>query len=313
MGRKKISKEYGLLVAIGVCFLIILQAQHIQSIRETMKKLIVLLVLITLGGCAGGRSYDYSVVPMSPDLDNSIPNLSLSVHDQRNYVKNGEKYPQYVGTQRSPAYVPWNINTKTGAPMADDFLMSIKTALLQKGINVLPVTTSEKENKISVVARLKETGRDRLLLFTINEWYFDIWGSLRIEYDLQLEVFNGDAKLLSMATVEKKDWEPEKKIYPDVEFQHAVQALLNDDKIKQSLKPGFSPIMRKATEASPAATKKEPQEKKITPAIVTIEKNSKPAVKPAAVKPVPKPVVKSKCTTKQILSMKEMGMSDSQI
>ncbi len=78
---------------------------------------LLFFVAILTAGCAGGHSYDYIDFPINlSDLDGHNKRIALGVHDQRGYVKNGDKYPQYVGTMRSPAYVPWTINTKTGNP-----------------------------------------------------------------------------------------------------------------------------------------------------------------------------------------------------
>ena len=191
--------------------------------------LLILAVLIT--GCAGGRNYDYRAISIDPLLEGKNANLAVGVHDQRVYVKKGDKYPQYVGTQRSPAYVPWNINTKSGLPMADDFCQNIAKSLRNDGFTVDIVYLSEKDNKRQALINLQKTGDDRLLLFTINEWYFDVWYKTRMEYSLSLEVFNNKLVELASAKVAKKMWGENDNAIPDLEFKSAVEKLLSDDSI----------------------------------------------------------------------------------
>ena len=268
------------------------------------------LVLIGLGafmtGCAGGRSYDYTAIPVEAYLDGDNKEITLGVHDQREYVKSGEKYPQYVGTQRSVAYVPWNINTKSGSPMADDFLFNIGKSLESDGFKVNSVALSEKENKKQVMVRLKENGDNRLLLFTINEWYFDVHFWTRMSYSMKLEIFNREGKLLAYAEAKKEMWDEKDNAIPDLEFKSMVETLLTNDKIVKGLNPNlkYSEYEINTAEVEGIIVKDEVPRESIGAAV---EKE------PETNQVQQSTEEKTKCTTDQILKMKEMGMADNQI
>jgi hypothetical protein len=246
--------------------------------------LVVFAAILT--GCAGGRSYDYTAIPIDSHLEGSKERIALGVHDQREYVKNGEKYPQYVGTQRSPAYVPWNVNTTSGLPMADDFLQNIGKSLSQDGYTVNLVSLPETESRKQVLTQLKATGEHRLLLFTINEWFFDVWYKTRMSYSMKLEVFDSNGRLLASSEVEKKMWDDEDNAVPDLEFKSAIESLLTNDSIVKGLKS--SRDIESETITQSVHTEKQAEIQKSTD-------------------------VKVLCTTDQILEMKKMGMGDRQI
>ncbi len=272
----------------------------------------ILLVLIAiLTGCAGGRSYDYTVIPINSHLEGNKEKIALGVHDQREYVKNGEKYPQYVGTQRSPAYVPWNINTKSGSPMADDFLQNIGNSLIKDGYKVDLVSLPETESKKQVLTQLKATGDNRLLLFTINEWFFDVWYKTRMSYSIKLEVFDKKGRLLASSEVEKKMWDDKDNAVPDFEFKSAVENLLTSDSIVKGLNQNLSysdydiNSMSKSKDIeNPTITKNVPTKK---------QAETQQAVHDNKANFQKSTDVKMTCTTDQILKMKKMGMADEQI
>jgi hypothetical protein len=265
----------------------------------------LILASILLTGCAGGRSYDYTLISLDPNLKGGNEEIALGVHDQREYVKSGEKYPQYVGTQRSPAYVPWNINTKSGLPMADDFLMNISKSLKSEGYKVNAVSLPEKENKEQVMVRLKKTGDNRLLLFTINEWFFDVWHKTRMSYSMKLEVFDNEGRLLANAAVEKEMWDDKDNAVPDLEFKSAVEQLLINDKIVKGLdsKLTYSDYDVSSSAANAVVIKNE-----IPAQNVEIQSSqSDPSISRKSSEE------KMTCTTDQILEMKRIGMADEQI
>lgn len=257
--------------------------------------LLLLTGLAGLSGCAGGRSYDYSIMLIEPKVEvGDVAEIALGVHDQRSYVVNGEKYPQYVGTQRSPAYVPWNINTRSGKPMAEDFLQAIRRGLAADGYTVRGVVLSEKEDKKQALAKLMQTGADRILLFTIREWFFDVWTSTRISTDVKLEVYDGSGRMLAGAETKKEEWDGNKKIVPDLEFKAAVEKLISDDAIVQALQGGVVAQQITTHPARPTETR--------------------PAQEAASSSVLPDAdQTEETCTTEQILRMKAMGMSDRQV
>ncbi|MBU1056980.1 MAG: hypothetical protein KJ804_01470 [Proteobacteria bacterium] len=270
----------------------------------------ILLVLIAiLTGCAGGRNYDYTAIPIDPHLEGNKEKIALGVHDQREYVKNGDKYPQYVGTQRSPAYVPWNINTKSGSPMADDFLQNIGNSLNEDGYKVDLVSLPETENKKQVLTQLKATGDNRLLLFTINEWFFDVWYKTRMSYSMKLEVFDNKGRLLASSTVEKKMWDDKDNAVPDLEFKSAVENLLTSDSIVKGLNQNLS-----YSDYGTNFKSKDIEDETITKNVPTGKQaEAQQDIHDNKANFQKSTEVEMTCTTDQILKMKKIGMADEQI
>ncbi|MDO8946902.1 MAG: hypothetical protein Q7U88_07050 [Desulfocapsaceae bacterium] len=265
----------------------------------------LLIFSAIIAGCAGGKNYDYTQIPLDLYLDGNKEQIALGVYDQREYVKNGEKFPQYVGTQRTPAYVPWNINTKSGLPMADDFLLNIGKSLESDGYRVNSVSLSEKENKKQAIIRLKGTGDKRLLLFTINEWFFDVWYKTRMSYSMELEVFDNEGRLLTHAEVEKKMWADKDNAVPDLEFKSAVEQLLTNDDIVKGLDSNlmYSDYNVTSSNVEAVIVKKKVLTENVKPQSLDVNKTiSKESTE-----------VKLTCTTEQILEMKKIGMADEQI
>ncbi|MDX9964099.1 hypothetical protein [Desulfobacter postgatei] len=264
---------------------------------------IFLVLMAILTGCAGGRNYDYTAISIDQHLEGNKEKIAIGVHDQREYVKNGDKYPQYVGTQRSPAYVPWNINTKSGSPMADDFLQNISKSLNNSGYKVDQISLPEKVNTNQALTQLKATGDNRLLLFTINEWFFDVWYKTRMSYSMKLEVFDNVGRLLASSEVEKKMWDDKDNAVPDLEFKSAVEILLTNDSIVKGLNQNLSYSDYRTNSKD---IKNEAMRKDVLAENQTESPNDKTNCQKST-------EIKKKCTTDQVLKMKEMGMADEQI
>jgi len=280
---------------------------------------IFLILAAALTGCAGGKSFDYSVISVNVETEGTNKEIAIGVHDQREYIKNGDKYPQYVGTQRSTAYVPWNINTKSGLPMAEDFMHSIANSMKSKGFEINLVSLSEKESKKQAITHLKETDDKRLLLFTIDKWFFDIFYKIRMSYSMKLEVFDSKGRILAHAEAKKEMWEDNDNAVPAVEFQTTIEFLLNNDKIVKGLDTSlkYSDYDIKTDEVEAIIVKSTPPKVSIDDAVEVLRVNQmQPTTtwKKTPPKAMPNKTIKEKmpCTTDQILKMKDMGMTDSQ-
>ncbi|MEH6548066.1 MAG: hypothetical protein V7701_16640, partial [Sneathiella sp.] len=92
---------------------------------KLVSKLGVILAFgILLSACAVGNKYDYKDQPI--DLAaSSDQKIGVSVVDQRIYIVSGEKPADFVGLQRGGFGNPFDVNTKSGGPMADSFAFAI--------------------------------------------------------------------------------------------------------------------------------------------------------------------------------------------
>ncbi len=81
------------------------------------------LLASMLGGCAVGNTYEYRLprLPLSVQGNSAI---GLAVTDQRPYILDGDKDPNFVGLQRGGYGNPFDVTTASGRPMAEDMALS---------------------------------------------------------------------------------------------------------------------------------------------------------------------------------------------
>ncbi len=85
-----------------------------------MKFFSILLVLLSLNGCAVGNKISYDgASDLSPTFEKDIPILIL-MHDIRPYVLSGDKKTSFVGLTRSLYGIPYATNTLSGKSLAVD-------------------------------------------------------------------------------------------------------------------------------------------------------------------------------------------------
>jgi len=82
-----------------------------------MKKILLILFVLFLTGCAVGNKYNYRSSSMAlPIKPVNHRTLILSVEDLRPYVLNGEKEPNFVGLQRGGFSNPFDVTTSMILP-----------------------------------------------------------------------------------------------------------------------------------------------------------------------------------------------------
>jgi hypothetical protein len=74
----------------------------------------VLLGVALLGGCAFGRTYSYSDVPIAMQAISSSGSVTVAVVDDRPYVLSGGKPDRFVGLMRGGFGNPFDVNTQSG-------------------------------------------------------------------------------------------------------------------------------------------------------------------------------------------------------
>ena len=246
-----------------------------------MRNFLILFALLFLSGCAMGHTTNFQGTS-NFKLGYQMPPISLGVVDKRPYVLDGNKTPTYSGTQRSIGGVPWDVNTASGNPLAQDLQGLIGTTLVKNGYNVensniFPMTTTEIE-----AAKILSQGGTKSVLLLLNEWRTHVYFNPIFEYDLKMSVIDTEGKIIS-SSFEKGTIEfgEDKKVK---NFGEAVtivfDELFNDQNVKSALLTDHDYQV--------------PQVEKV-------------------LKPENQARTESKCTTDQILKMKEMGMSNLQI
>ena len=168
-----------------------------------LKLLTVSSFVAMLGGCAIGVTHEYQNA--APEIKASAgAKLGLGVQDKRIYVVSKKKPETFVGLSRGGFNNPFDVNTVSGKPLADDFTQTIQAALSDKGVKVnavsLPVGIDENE----AIKRLSVAG-DKAVFIVIYEWKSDTFVDTTLAYDVQAKVVDASGKVLASKKISGKD------------------------------------------------------------------------------------------------------------
>ncbi len=209
--------------------------------------IVVSLVLVIFAGCASGNKYNYSDVVA--DLNASgAKAVGVATHDQRAYIKSGEKNPDFVGLMRGGLNfsfgAPHNVTTASGHPMAADMTRALASSLSKKGFKAVPVVVTQTDDQNAVLEKLKASGAERLVLLTLNEWKSDTYHNTALQYDVSLKVYDQAGNVLAEKEIKGKDdlggtlWgDPvsfAKESVPRA-FKEKIEVLLNSTSIANAL------------------------------------------------------------------------------
>lgn len=146
--------------------------------------------LLALGGCAIGQTVDYR--QSSPELQiRPATPVQVQVVDQRPYVLAQEKNPTFVGRIRGLYYNPWNVNTTSGMPLADDLAQAVRAGLARAH------ATAELGHGITAAP-----AGQRLLVLTLREWKMDAYMNVRFDFDVGLAVIDDHGVVLASQDVQ---------------------------------------------------------------------------------------------------------------
>jgi hypothetical protein len=203
-----------------------------------------LLLVLGGSGCAFGRKHTYDLA--TPRLGHGGTTwLAIAGHDQRPSVVSGEKEPTFCGVQRGGFGNPFDVNTKSGQPLARDFAGAAQRGLAARGYRVTPVPTSPGARPADVTAALARTGAPVGLLLQISEWKSDTYNGTALIYDVSLRVLNAQGQLLAQTTVKGRDdlgssfMDPAghaEDVIPGA-YQSKLEELLNAPAIVRALAP----------------------------------------------------------------------------
>ncbi|MBS0592732.1 MAG: hypothetical protein JSR84_04600 [Proteobacteria bacterium] len=156
---------------------------------------VCVVALAALGGCAFGQKVGYSGVKADIEAQGTST-VSVATHDQRPYVVSGNKKPTFVGLSRGGFGNPFDVNTVSGAPLADDFSNSISTSLAARGFKTSVVHLAADESPRAVKEALK-TPADRVVLVTLHEWKSDTFVHTKLIWNVTVAVYVHDGHELA--------------------------------------------------------------------------------------------------------------------
>lgn len=212
--------------------------------KKYLKRSILVLSLALLAtGCVARQQVRYHDAAL--ELKASARSLvAVAAHDNRSYVKNGEKEKNYAGNFRGGFGNPFNVTTESGRPLADDMASVICAAFVKKGFRCKEVPVEPNQDKGQISSKLVATDADKLLLLTIDEWYPTTFQNTILSYNLDLNVMNRNGGTLVEKKVKGEEdlggsfFNPPahaKEAVPQA-YKRKLEELLNDAAVTDSLR-----------------------------------------------------------------------------
>lgn len=215
--------------------------------NDTRTAFILVLILAGLMGGCTGYDISYNKVGIGFSQEGTT-RVAIATVDQRSYVLNGKKNPQFIGLLRGMVGNPFSMPTQSGAPLATDITNEIAQSLKEKGFRTLPVIVDPPTDMDQAKEKLRATGHYRSILVIINEWKTDSYARTRLDYHVELKVFDKAANLLAETSLKGKDtipsgaldpisWPKTRKMIAQA-FKEKFEALLNQKDIVDALVAG---------------------------------------------------------------------------
>jgi uncharacterized lipoprotein YajG len=156
----------------------------------------------------------------------SRPNVTVAVEveDRRPFILDGDKDPDYLGHERSPAAIPFDVTTKSGLALADTMQQDLMEELDALGF------------------RTDADSPSRSLLVAIQDFNFDLYIIKgRFWYELDVAVFDQNTQRLASSEVsgqtslQRGDYEAKRTEIPQL-YRMILKAIVREnDEIMSAL------------------------------------------------------------------------------
>lgn len=204
------------------------------------RPVVVVLAVVALSGCAFGQKFNYSESGINVGSVGAPRGAAVPVLDQREYVKTGKKPASFVGLSRGGYGNPFDVETKSGAPLASEMAASIAAALQAKGFTVQTVTVRPTDGPEPARQALFRTGSDVQLLFTLNEWKTDTMRRTGLDFNVTLDVLDNTGRNLARSKVTGKEVSGASILSAEKDvkewFAAKVSELLRDEAVASALR-----------------------------------------------------------------------------
>jgi len=162
---------------------------------KLLKLLGALTIVLTVTGCAVGNTYDYQAANISLPVKGD-QSVGLGVIDNRSYVLNGDKEPDFIGLQRGGFNNPFNVTTDSGKPMTEDMLSALTSALDSNGFDIKQLEFSSSDSGL-IASVVVKNGEAKNIVLTVTDWKTDVFMKITLHYDLLLEVYEKDGVVVA--------------------------------------------------------------------------------------------------------------------
>jgi hypothetical protein len=155
-----------------------------------MKHALTVVALASLlAGCVVGQSLPsgYEAGPAAATANGT--SVAVAVHDERPFVKSGDKPPYYIGKYRGGFGNPFDVTTRDDEPLA---------SLLQRDVG--------KDLQALGYAVVSGPGAQRKLDVAIVDWNFDGLMNGKFWYELDARVLGPDGAVLATSLVKDSQY-----------------------------------------------------------------------------------------------------------
>jgi hypothetical protein len=211
-----------------------------MRIAEVVIVTAVLAAASMLGGCAFGRTYSYADAPVALQGVASSGTVTVAVQDERPYVLSGGKSERFVGLMRGGFGNPFDVNTSSGGPLANEIRDAIVRAMKARGIAAQAIGAQPSDSMIAVKRRLSEAKPYRSVLVALKEWKSDTMMATDLHYDVTLMVFDAGGAELASSSIKGLDNLGNLGLSPNEGISRAsarkLDQLFDDEKVIAALK-----------------------------------------------------------------------------
>ena len=159
------------------------------------KLLLAGFALLLVQGCAVGVKHDYQT-PLDLRVSTSAP-VAVATLDNRPYIVNGQKAPNFVGLSRGGFGNPFDVTTQSGQPLASDISAAIVASMKGKGVDAKVVELKPGTAESDALSQLRAAGTQKSVLLTLREWKSDTMVNVGFGYDMDLRVYDRNGKVLA--------------------------------------------------------------------------------------------------------------------
>lgn len=192
-----------------------------------LRRCFFLMLLLSLAACSNGRKIDYSQA--YPEVPQAFAkSVEVQVIDDRPYVLSGNKKGHFVGLIRGSYYIPYDVNTRSGEPLAQELQKSLLGGFERKGVKARAV-----DSKVS-----QASSADAMLLsIRVREWKSESFMGVVLTHALTADVFDSRGQRLASVPLQGSSTvydftDSGKTILSSVLTQQTVQKALNGEQVE---------------------------------------------------------------------------------
>jgi len=149
-----------------------------------LMKLILPAVLLLVTGCVAGQSIKMAYEPLPAGMEKLGIRVQVISEDQRDFIVNGTKQPNYIGHYRAGFGNTWDVTTENKQPLANNLQADVSADLNALGFDVVDKDAA------------------RVLKIVVHDWNFDTYINGKVWYQVHVAVESATGEILASSDLE---------------------------------------------------------------------------------------------------------------